>query len=202
MESRGLSMSVTPLAPTSRNQSTRALERERSDAGLGVHPYASATPSPITPSAGNVLNNNGVNDSQAGFAARITSNSPLPPLPAEERERGFPSGAMGLQSGSNVAIAPGNGIPNNASALGIGGGTGVGMNGMGYGLGNGSGRLTPTSQQPHLTREAMSRRGTMERGGLGGGVGYGAQQVHRADIEDGGRERGRGGFLSVLCCRA
>ncbi len=128
-----------------------------------------------------------------------SSNSPLPPLPLDDRDRGFPSG-------SNVALATPNGIPPTSSAAALAMGMGNGSGALGA-----TGRYTPTSQ--------MRRTG-----GLGGGVGYGASQqqqqewgrggmasdrdVEREMIEGGRREhpearRRKGGLLEALfCCRA
>lgn len=97
---RDVSMSVQPLAPQSRHAS-HLVPRDANSAG---HPYASASASPIaaTPNTATA-----VGGGSAPYP-RTTSNSPLPPLPSDDRERthGLHGGMHG-QSGSNVALAGG-----------------------------------------------------------------------------------------------
>ena len=85
-QARELSMRVQPLAPTSRNTS-HLNTRERETNGGTTHPYASASATPTTPTPG----------ASPGTFPRTTSNSPLPPIPSDDR------GLVG-QSGSNVAL--------------------------------------------------------------------------------------------------
>lgn len=111
-ETRELSMSVQPIAPASRHAS-HIRERDASGAVTpATHPYASAsaTPTPSTP----------IRDGGAGGTyGRTTSNSPLPPIPGDERgerENALTAG----QSGSNVALnaqpAPGQTYPHPSGA--------------------------------------------------------------------------------------
>lgn len=92
-QARELAMSVQPIPPTSRQGShlNREREREGNSAALpGTHPYASATASPASPNGG---------ATPGGTFPRTTTNSPLPPIPGDERERGLGT------SNSNVALA-------------------------------------------------------------------------------------------------
>ncbi|KAL5525477.1 hypothetical protein ACEPAG_6813 [Sanghuangporus baumii] len=92
-QARELSMSVQPIAPTSRQGShlnIRDRDREATNGALTpTHPYASATPTPTTPNGHAVY-------------PRTTSNSPLPPIPGDEREKERNGLAT---SNSNVALA-------------------------------------------------------------------------------------------------
>ena len=99
-QARELAMSVQPIPPTSRQGSHLNREREReketSNATLpAAHPYASATAAaPTSPNGGAM---------PGGTFPRTTSNSPLPPIPGDERER---ERALGMgTSNSNVALA-------------------------------------------------------------------------------------------------
>lgn len=106
-------MSVQPIAPASRHAS-HLRERDASGAVTPTtHPYASATatPTPSTP----------VRDGGAGGTyGRTTSNSPLPPIPGDdrgERENALTAG----QSGSNVALntAPSPALPSGAPVTSV-----------------------------------------------------------------------------------
>ena len=91
-------MSVQPLAPNSRMNSHRGDRSERTDkekdANTATHPYASATATPTTPSAGMPL---------GATYQRTTSNSPLPPLPGGVDESGARMSAAPA-SGSQGAL--------------------------------------------------------------------------------------------------
>lgn len=83
-------MSVQPIPPTSRQGShlntrgerERGTERESTGAAAlpATHPYASASATPTTPTA------NGEAITAGGTFPRTTSNSPLPPIPGDDRE--------------------------------------------------------------------------------------------------------------------
>ncbi|KAL5526270.1 YCK2_2 [Sanghuangporus sanghuang] len=124
---RELSMSVQPIAPTSRQGShlnIRDRDREATNGALTpTHPYASATPTPTTPN---------------GHAAypRTTSNSPLPPIPGDEREKERNGLAT---SNSNVALA--------TTSVGQGQGQG-----QAYSYPNGSGSVPTMSRGMSVPR--------------------------------------------------
>lgn len=97
-EPRELSMSVQPIAPTSRQPS----QLRDGMVTPATHPYASAsaTPTPSTP-----IRDGGIGVTVGGTFNRTTSNSPLPPIPGDERGERENAVTPGPgQSGSNVAL--------------------------------------------------------------------------------------------------
>lgn len=102
---RELSMSVQPLAPNSRINSHRGDRSERTDKEKDVntttHPYASATATPTTPSAGVPL---------GATYQRTTSNSPLPPLPGGADESGARMSAVPASASQGALGAYPNGM--------------------------------------------------------------------------------------------
>ncbi|THH07464.1 hypothetical protein EW145_g3372 [Phellinidium pouzarii] len=165
---RELSMSVQPIAPTSRLGSHIARgDRETSGTNTPVtHPYASAspTPTPSTPNGG---------AAGGGTYPRTTSNSPLPPIPGDER--GEREQGMGLaQSGSNVALG--------------------GMNSI-------SGTPIPGQAYAHPAGAAAGTVPTHSRGmsvPRVDGLGYGSNSGAAMNVE----QPHQRGFFAILCCRA
>ncbi|KAH8104254.1 kinase-like domain-containing protein, partial [Phellopilus nigrolimitatus] len=157
---RELSMSVQPIAPTSRNAS-HLNTRDRETGGASTptaHPYASAsaTPTSTTPNGAAAAN---------GTYLRTTSNSPLPPIPGDDRERERTERGLGLsQSGSNVALG-GMGTPTPGQAYAHPSGTGPTMSrgmsvpkvdGLGYGVTT-SGALDEEQSRPRRDTSECSR---------------------------------------------